>query len=472
MKTKCFIFCLVVLLVSSTIAAGEVVFKSTSNDQVAVELTIYNDNLALVKETRIVELPVGEGKLNFMDIASYIMPVTVRAESLNYPKDFVVLEQIYEYDLMSANKLLEEYVGKKIKIINWNEFQDRKEVIEATLLSNDQGQIYEINGEIYIGYPGYKVLPRIPDNFIVEPTLGWFYDNKTKKAHRLEVSYLTSNMNWKADYVVILNEDNTYADVSSWVTLDNKSGATYENALLTLISGEVRRIEQKPEERLYMMRSAAGAESWAFEENPFFEYHLYDLPRKTTIKDKQTKQLRLLETVGVDTEKELVTYGSKNYFTRVYSQQIAKRSVNIYIKFKNSKDNDLGIPLPAGIMRLYQKDVQGRLQFIGEDKIEHTPKDEEIKLRIGEAFDVVVERTQIDYKKITTKLHESEWEITLRNHKEKDIRVSVVEPLLGNWQIISNTHSYEKINASTIRFNVNIPKDGEVEVRYKVRIGL
>ena len=438
----------------------------------AVELTIYSDNLALVKETRIIKLPVGEGKLNFMDIASYIMPVTVHAESLNYPKDFVVLEQTYEYDLMSANKLLDRYVGKKIKIINWNEFQDRKDVVEATLLSNDQGQIYEINDEIYIGYPGYKVLPKIPENFVVKPTLGWFYDNKTKNPHRLEVSYLTSNMNWKADYVVILNEDDTYADISSWVTLDNKSGASYENALLTLISGEVRRIEQKPEERLYMMRAAAEVKNWAFEESPFFEYHLYDLQRKTTIKDKQTKQLRLLKTVGVDTEKELVTYGSKDYFTRVYSQQIPKRSVNIYIKFKNSKDNDLGIPLPAGIMRLYQKDVQGRLQFIGEDKIEHTPKDEEIKLRIGEAFDVVVERTQIDYKKITTKLHESEWEITLRNHKEKDIRVSVVESLLGNWQIISNTYPYEKINASTIRFNVNIPEDGEVKVRYKVRIGL
>jgi len=463
---------LLVLLVSSTIAAAEIVFESTSDDQVAVELTIYNDNLALVKETRIVKLPVGEGKLNFRDIASYIMPVTVCAESLNYPKDFVVLEQTYEDDLISANKLLDGYVGEKIKIINWNEFQDRKDVVEATLLSNDQEQIYEINGEIYIGYPGYKVLPKVPENLIIKPTLEWLYDNKTEKAHRLEVSYLTSNMNWKADYVVILNEDNSYADISSWVTLDNKSGATYENVLLTLISGEVRRIEQKPEERLYMMKSAAEVENWTFEESSFFEYHLYGLPRKTTIKDKQTKQLILLEAVGVGTEKELIAYGNKDYFTRVYSQQIIKNSVNVNIKFKNSKDNDLGVPLPAGIMRLYQKDVQGKLQFIGEDKIEHTPKDEEIKLRIGEAFDVVVERIQVDYKKITTKLHESEWEITLRNHKEKDVIIGVVESLLGNWQIISNTHPYEKIDASTIRFNVNIPQDGEAKVRYKVRIGL
>jgi hypothetical protein len=472
MKVKGWIFCLVPLLVSSTIAAGQTVFESTTSDQAAVELTVYNTNLGLVKETRKVELPVGEGELRFMDVASYIMPATVHAQSLNYSEDFTVLEQTYEYDLISADRLLDKYVGKKIKLINWNEFQDRKEVVEATLLSNNQGQVYKINDEIYLGHPGYKVLPGIPENFTARPALRWFYENRTKKAHSLEVSYLASNMNWKADYVMVLNEEDSSLDISGWVTLDNKSGATYNNASLKLVAGKVHRVQERPEERLYMMEAAPKAAAPQFEEKAFFEYHLYDLKRKTTLKDKQTKQLILLEARRVGTEKEFLVYGITRYFTRAYREQIPKWPVNVYIKFKNSKEDNLGMPLPGGVMHLYKKDDEGSLQFIGEDRIEHTPKDEEVRLKMGEAFDVTSERIQTDYEKITTKLHESEWEITLRNRKEKDITVGIVEPLLGSWQVISNSHPYQKVAAFTIRFDVSVPKDEEVKVRYRVRVGL
>lgn len=472
MKVKCCIFFLMVLLVSSTTAAGQTLFESRARDQVALELTVYNTKLGLIKETRKVELPRGEGELRLMDVASHIMPATVRAKSLNYPKDFTVLEQTYEYDLMSADKLLDKYVGKKIKLINWNEFQDRKEVVEAILLSNNQGQIYQIDNEIYLGHPGYKVLPELPEDFITKPTLRWFYHNRTTEVHNLEVSYLTSNMNWKADYVVLLSDEDTTLDISGWVTLDNKSGATYKNASLKLVAGKVHRVQEQFEERLYPMKAMPEAEAPQFEEKAFFEYHLYDLERKTTIKDKETKQLRLLEASGVGIEKELVVYSTRSYFTRPYREPIPKQPVNVYVKFKNSEDNNLGMPLPPGIMRLYKKDDEGSLQFIGEDRIEHTPKNEEIRLKIGQAFDVVAERVQTDYKKITTKLHESEWEITLRNHKEKEITVGIVEALLGNWQIISNSHPYQKVDAFTIRFDVTVPQDEEVKLRYRVRVGL
>ena len=471
MKVKFFIFCLVILFVSSTMAAGEIVSRSTADDQVAVEVTVYNNNLGLIKDTRKVELPTGQGELRFMDVASYIMPVTVHVKSLNYPQDFAVLEQNYEYDLMNADKLLDKYVGKKIKIIDWNEFQDRKDVVEATLLSNNQGQIYQINGEIYLGHPGYKVLPEIPENLIAKPTLMWLYESAVEEAHNLEVSYLTTNISWKADYVVVLGKDDTSCDISGWVTIDNKSGATYKDARLKLIAGEVHRVEEELEYRLYALEMAE-AKSPQFEEEAFFEYHIYDLQRRTTIKDKQTKQISLLEAIGVGTEKEFLVYGMQSYFTRLYREQNPKQSVNVYIKFNNSKDNNLGIPLPSGTMRLYKQDSEGSLQFIGEDKIEHTPKDEEIKLEIGEAFDVVAERIQTDYTKITTKLHESEWEITLRNHKEEDITVGIVEPLYDSWEVISSSHPYEKVDAFTIRFNVVVPKDAEVKVKYRVKVGL
>lgn len=473
MKARHYILGLLIIFFQSSTIAGEAVSKSTIDDQVNVEVTVYNNNLGLIKDTRKVELPPGEGELRFMDVASHIMPVTVHAKSLNFPDDFSILEQNYEYDLMSADKLLDKYVGKKIKIIVWNEFQDRKETVEATLLSNNKGQIYKIKDEIFLGHPGIKVLPEIPENLIAKPTLTWQYSNESKKPHNLEVSYLTTNISWKADYVVVLNKDDTFADISGWVTLDNKSGATYKNANLKLIAGDVHRAEEEFEDRgLYKMERMSAARAPQFEEKAFFEYHIYDLQRKTTIKDKQTKQVRLLEASGAKIEKELLVYGVKSYFTRLYRVRNPKQTIKVYVKFKNSKDNNLGIPLPAGIMRMYKKDEEGSLQFIGEDKIEHTPKDEEIELEVGEAFDVVAERTQTDYKQITTRLHESEWEITLRNHKDEDTIVGIIEPLYGNWSVIDNSHPYKKLDAFTIRFDVNVPEDKEVKVKYRIRVGL
>jgi hypothetical protein len=316
------------------------------------------------------------------------------------------------------------------------------------------------------------VLPEIPENLIAKPTLTWLYDNKNKADHDLEVSYLTNNISWKADYVVVLNVDDTSADVSGWVTLDNKSGATYKNASLKLIAGDVHRAEEQFEDRVYMMKQMERAAAPQFEEKAFFEYHIYDLQRKTTIKDKQTKQVSLLEATGAKIQKELLVYGIRSYFTRLYRGQTPKQTVNVYVKFENTKENSLGMPLPAGIMRLYKQDDEGSLQFIGEDRIDHTPKNEEVSLKIGEAFDVVAERIQTDFKKITTRLHESEWEVTLRNHKEEDVKVGIVEPLYGNWTVISNSHPYEKVDAFTIRFNIDVPKDKEVKVKYRIRVGL
>ena len=474
MKAMSCIFCPVVLVILSAVAAtGQTVSKSTVDDQVAVQVTVYNSNLGLIKDTRKVALPLGEGELRFMDVASHIMPVTVHTKSLNRPDDFFVLEQNYEYDLMNANKLLDKYVGKEIKLMDWNKFQDRKEVVEATLLSNNQGQIYKINDEIYLGHPGHKILPEIPENLIAKPTLTWLYDNKSKKTHELEVSYLTKNITWKADYVIVLNKDDTSADISGWVSLDNRSGATYKNATLKLIAGEVHRAKERMrEEIVYAMAPRSKVGAHRFEEKPFFEYHIYDLQRKTTIKDNQTKQVSLLEAIGARVRKELLVYGVQSYFTRRYRDQNPKQPVNVYVKFKNSQGNSLGMPLPAGIMRLYKQDIDKSLQFIGEDRIEHTPKDEEVRLKVGETFDVVAERVQTDYRQISTRLHESEWEITLRNHKEEDITVGIVEPLFGNWVVISNNYPYKKVDAFTIRFDVMVPKDGEVKVKYRIKVGV
>ncbi|MFC1807911.1 DUF4139 domain-containing protein [Candidatus Omnitrophota bacterium] len=463
------IICLMILPNSSF---AQSVSKSTIDDQIGAEVTVYNSNLGLVKDTRKIALPAGEGELRFMDVAAYIMPVTVHAKSLKDPESFSILEQNYEYDLINSEKLLDKYVGKRIKIVDWNKYQDRKEVVEAELLSNNQGQIYKINDEIFLGHPGYKVLPEIPENLIAKPTLTWLFSNNIGKVHDIEVSYLTSNISWVADYVLVLNSDDTSSDLSGWVSLDNKSGTTYKDAKLKLVAGEIHRAPIKAFRGDYAQEKMSMAADNRFQEKSFFEYHIYDLQRPTTIKNNQTKQVSLLKASNVAIEKEFLVYGIRSYFNSMWRQQNPKQPVSVYVKFKNEKDNNLGMPLPAGTIRLYKEDEDKSLQFIGEDNIEHTPKDEEVKLKVGEAFDVVCKRKQTDYRKLSTQLFETEWEIVLRNHKKEDASIGLIEPLFGNWQVVSNSHSYEKVDAHTIRFNISVPKDGEVKVTYRVRVGI
>ncbi|MBF0522713.1 MAG: DUF4139 domain-containing protein [Candidatus Omnitrophica bacterium] len=464
-----------VLAQNSPAPVADSVLKSTLDDQTNVEVTVYNNNLGLVKDTRKINLPQGEGEIRFMDVAASLMPETVHVKSLSSSKDFKVLEQNYEYDLMDANKLLDKYVGKSIKLLDFNQFQDRKETTDALLLSNNNNeQIYKIGDEIFLGHPGYRVLPEIPENLIAQPTLTWAYRNQASAPQDIEVSYLTNNITWKADYVLVVSADDASSDLSSWVTLDNKSGATYKNAKLKLIAGKVNRAEPPMQSLGLKVVREAMVDSMSvagFEEKAFFEYHIYDLKRPTTIKDKQTKQISLLEASGIKTKKEFLTSGQNYfYYSNVAGKQ--KQPVEVFVKFKNAQEDNLGMPLPAGIIRLYKKDSGGSLQFIGEDHIEHTPKDEDVKIKVGEAFDIVAERVQTDFRQMTNRMCESEWEITLRNHKEEDVTVGVLEPLNGNWTIISNSHSFIKQDAFTARFDVVVPKNGEVVVKYRVQTGV
>ena len=454
---------------------ADAVLKSTAEQQSSVEVTVYNDNLGLVKEVRKVELPEGTGELRFMDVPSSIMPVTVHAESLNQPAAFGVLEQNYEYDLMSPAKLLDKYVGKKVKLVEWKQYQDRKDVVEATLLSNNNGPIYQVGGEIYLGHPGYQVLPEIPENLIAQPTLTWTYANDAQAPHKLEVSYLTGQISWAADYVLVLDAQDRAGDLAGWVTVSNQSGATYKDAKLKLVAGQIHRAADRNAQRWEgeerMMAKSAAADV-NFVEQGFFEYHIYNLQRPTTVKDMETKQIGLLEAEGAGMQKEFLVYGLQNYYTYRFEQRIEKQPVKVYVKFKNSKENHLGMPLPAGTVRVYKRDGSGQLQLIGEDRVDHTPKDEEVTLEIGEAFDIVADRLQTDYKQVTSGLHESEWEITLRNHKQEPVTVGLVEPVFGNWKVLESSHPYVKADAHTLRFDVPVPKDGEVKVRYRVQVGL
>lgn len=453
-------------------AVSEVV-TSTLDDQKEVFVTVYNCNMGLVKDVREITLKTGVNELKFMGVAERINPATVHIKSLVKPDSLAVLEQNYEYDLLNPAKLLDKYLGEKVKIVDKNYYTGKEEVFEAELLSNNQGSIYKINNEIHINPAGRVILPRIPDNLIAKPTLVWMLKNTMEKPQKVEASYLTDGITWKADYVLVLNKDDTKSDLTGWVTIDNQSGAAYNEATIQLVAGDVNRVQPPVMPRREMggaLYAAKAAMADGFEEKAFFEYHIYTLGRKSTIKEKQTKQINLLEAADVPVMKKMIFYGAEHYYRNQYGRPVSNQKVGVYINIENKKENNLGMPLPKGIMRVYKADHEGRLQFAGEDQINHTPKDEKLEIKMGEAFDVVGERTQKEWKKIADNIYEVAWEISLRNHKEQEAEVQVIEPIPGDWTLLESSHKSEKIEAHTLKYVVRIPKDKEEKINYRVRI--
>ena len=467
MKTRLSALALLLVFVAAQTASAAPL-AVTREVQKDVMVTIYNGNLGLVKDVRESRLETGTSEVQFMDVAALIDPTSVHLKSLTNPAGLKILEQNYEYDLLTSAKLMEKYVGKTVRLYKGDgTWQD------ARLLSTS-GPVFEINGQIHLGQPGRLVLPALPENLVSKPTLVWLLRNQTAAAQRIEASYLTGGITWKADYVMIIDAADKTTDLTGWVTVDNKSGATDGNAALKLVAGDVNRA-QEPRRNLRAMEMAAKAASMAdarreFASEGFFEYHLYTLDGRTTIKNNQTKQLALMSASDVGVTKQLVYYGAADYYRTSYGQTLSNQKVAVLLELKNSKDNRLGVPLPKGKVRVYKADAAGSQQFIGEDWIDHTPKDERVKIKMGDAFDVVGERTQMEWRKLGSSLYEVEWEISLRNHKKDEQTVTVIEPVPGDWQVMTATHAWDKPDAHTLRFQVPVPKEGASRIVYRVRL--
>ena len=440
----------------------------TRDDQKDVMVTIYNGNLGLVKDTREVRLETGILEVQFADVAALIDPTSVHLKSLTDPTGLKILEQNYEYDLLTSAKLLEKYVGKKVRL-----YQSNGAYQEATLLSTN-GPVYEINGQIHMGHYGQVVLPALPENLVSKPTLVWLLRNAKAAAQRVEASYLTGGISWKADYVMVINAADTRSDLTGWVTIDNKSGSTYSNAALKLVAGDINRAKDiRREGRVMELAAKAASVGMAdrdFKSEGFFEYHLYTLDGRTTVKDNQTKQLALMSASEVPVDKHFIYYGAADYYRTQYGVPVSNQKVGVYLELKNSKENRLGLPIPKGRVRVYKADASGSQQLIGEDWVEHTPKDEKIKIKMGDAFDVVGQRTQKDWKRIASNLYEVEWEISLRNHKQEAVTVEVVEPMPGDWEVLRASHPHEKLQAFTAQWKIPVPKDGETKLSYRIRV--
>ena len=448
---------------------------STLDDQSELALTVYNSDLALVRDVRTLHLPRGTFDLKFMDIAATVNPATVHFRSLSEPSRVGVLEQNYEYDLLEPDKLLRKYVGRDVTLIRTRQEggTTRQEEVTAHLLSYNSAPVWKIGNEIVTGMGADHIrFPELPDTLYTRPTLIWTVENEGAAKHRVEASYLAGKLAWNADYVLTVARDDKLADLNGWVTLTNGSGTAFRNAKLQLVAGDLNRVRQvlgRAREDDMRQNKSVAVDRMAQES--FSDYHLYTLDRKTTINNNQTKQVSMLEGTGVPVMKRYLVEGQAVYYhNRHHPGSPIKDAVEVYYQFKNEEKGGLGIPMPSGIVRVYQQDSKGGMQFVGEDRIMHTPKDEVLNLKIGNAFDVVAEREQVDWQKISSSVYDVEYEITIRNHKAIPIAVEVNEPIGGTWKMIRSSHEWTKTAAWAAQFKVPVAVDGTAVLKYQVRV--
>jgi hypothetical protein len=450
--------------------------STTSDDQIDLGLTVYNSDIALVRDVRSVQLPRGTFDLRFMDIAATVNPATVHIRSLTEPATLDVLEQNYEYDLLEPEKLLRKYVGRDVTIVRTVQRggDTREEEVTAHLLSFNNGPVWRIGDEIVTGLRADHIrFPELPNNLFSRPTLIWTLENGGATRHRVEASYLAQKLSWNADYVLTVARDDKAADLDGWVTLRNGSGTAFRNVKLQLVAGDLNRVKESIARGRFdeARRQLADAAAAPMAQESFSEYHLYTLGRKTTINNEQTKQVSMLGGTGVPVVKRYIVDGHDFYYRNVqHPGAPIKDVVQVYYQFKNDEKAGLGVPMPAGTVRVYQADSKGGLQFAGEDRIDHTPKDETVKLKIGNAFDVVCERNQIDFQKVAANVYEIEYEIAVRNHKSTPITVEINEPIGGTWRMLSSTHEWAKTAAWAAGFTVPVTENGVATLKYRVRV--
>jgi len=463
------------------VATAMVAGSAAAADKEGVSCTIYNGGYGVVREIRNLAIDKS-GLVKFKDVASRIDATTVHFKSITDPKA-KLLEQNYQYDLVSADKLLKKYIDRKIQVVC------EGKTYSGGLLSFDTRQIVlrEASGGIVMVQRPDNVrdirFSALPGGLLTRPTLVWLVATEKPGKHLAEVTYQTSGVSWHAEYVAVLNGDDTALDLTGWVSFQNNSGKTYTDAKLKFIAGDVRRIQTaRPARRGSGPWGGAKTESSsAMVEKAFFEYHMYTLPRRSTVADNEVKQLEMFAPAkGVKVSKKFLynplgnfrwNYGSR-YTSRSYGTSGVSKKVNVFIEFKNTKDNNLGIPLPAGKVRVYKQDPDDEaLEFIGEEKIDHTPKDEELSLRIGNAFDIVGERKQTNFR-VESGRHwiQETIEIKVRNHKKEAVTVRCKEPLYRwvNWKITAKSHEFKKLDSRTIAFDVKIEPDKEAKITYTV----
>ncbi len=446
---------------------------SRAEDRATVAVTIYNESLALVREERDIFLDQGRNSIAMREVSAKIKPETASLRSLSGGR-FTLFEQNFDFDLLTPQALLDKYVGKTVTIIHKHPQTGEEKHEQAIVLANNQGVVLRFADRIETGVSADARISYadVPGNLRDRPTLVIDLENDRAGKQRTELSYLTEGFSWKADYVAALADNEETLDLAGWVTLVNRSGASYENARLQLVAGDVNRVldELVADRGMVFEAKIAQEAAGLIAREELFEYHLYTLARPTTLRDNQIKQVALLSANDVNVRKEYRLNGAAHWYQ--YDQNTRdlsnKRQVEVFIEFDN-KGGDLGQPLPKGIVRVYKEDREGRPLFIGEDRIDHTPKNETVRLKLGKAFDITGNWKRIDYASLGRRSFEQEIAIELKNAKKIPAIVKVIEPIPGDWKMIKENFPHQKAEANTAVWNIEVPAESSKELKYRVR---
>jgi hypothetical protein len=447
-----------------------------------VSLTIYNQGTALVQDRRVFELQSGDNVVSFTDVASGIYPSSVSFNSLTDPLGTFVLEQNYVFDLVDSSALLARYLDQQIILT-----LDDGTQFSGQLLSGRNGEVIlrDANGQISVVSLS-KVrdiqFPALPDGLITRPTLRWIVQSAQTGPQNIELTYLTGGLNWAADYVLLLNDDSNALNLNGWVTLTNATGATYTDAQVKLIAGDVNRLPEG--QAVYadglvdQVAAPAAARQEQAEQRQFNQYQLYELTRRVTVANNETKQVQFVSGSNIPATSFFVYRGSTPYYNYGYAltDQAYGTSgitdVQSWVEFSTAEDSGLGRDLPAGNVRVYQEDVDGSALLIGENRIDHTPKGEMVQLFLGNAFSLVGERIQTDFRLVSNNVLQETYEIRLRNRKDDEaVEIRVPETLFrwSNWQILNSSTTYTQIDSNNIEFRVTVAPQSETIITYTVQ---
>lgn len=454
----------------STAAVAQVppTLVSGAAQRQGMAITVYNDDLALVKEQRKVNLPAGPSWLSLREVSARMRPETALLRAVS-GAPITLVEQNFDFDLLTPAKLLEKYVGHDVTVLRTHPTTGAETSEKATVLATNGGTVLRFANRIEAGVPGRIVFDSVPPNLRDRPTLSVLLEAAGGE-QSVELSYLTGGLSWRADYVSNLSTDGKQMNLSGWVTLTNNSGSAYTDATLQLVAGNVNRV-RPPQAMMAAMPAPAPrakvADSVAQES--LMDYHLYSFERPTSVAENQTKQLALLSASDIAVKREYVLPGGEYYYRDRYGELGQKIKPQVFISFDN-KGAQLGKPLPAGVVRVYAKDSKGAAQFVGEDRIIHTAKNENVRLKLGEAFDITADRKQTSYKKLADNLVETAYQVELRNAKDEAVTVRVVEPLPGDWEVVQESIKGSKESARVNVWNVALPAGGTTVLTYSVRV--
>lgn len=431
---------------------------SNAYSQNELTVTIYNDGRGLVKDVRNLAFDRGSDTVKISDVAASLDPTSVRFEPLTRKNDIDLLEQNFEFDLVGPEKLLNKYLDKNIDLVTKDQKTFSGKLLSYTggnyVLAVAGGGIKVVNAEQVVNIS----MPELPAGFYTRPTLVWLFNSRYSGKEKCQVSYLTGNLGWHAEYVALVNPTDDRLSLSGWVSVDNRSGATYPQAKLKLVAGELQRARRGVPPPVEADVVALGKAAVPFEEKAFFEYHLYTLAFPTTLANNQIKQVSLFEPAETPVKKNFI-----------YDPDRDASKASVVLEFKNSKEGGLGMALPAGVVRMMKRDTDGSIELIGEDNIGHTPKDERVELTVGKAFDIACEQVQKERRQVSGKVWEEDWEISVRNHKTEPVSVRVVKHFYGYWDIRQSSHTFTKKDASTAWFEIPVDKDGETKLTFTVR---